>query len=297
MTRKILATIFMLLNSTWLQCAEKDFTETKYGIEMVHIKGGEFNMGCAPEWKNCEADELPAHKVKVSDFYIGRYEVTQKQWREIMGTAAREHWYEEKPSFGEGDNYPMYYVNWYEAVEFCNKLSELTGRKPVYRIDKTMKDPNNEGVWEDRIGKKWIVTVISGANGYRLPTEAEWEYAARGGAKSKGYKYSGSNNLDDVAWYWDNSARCTHEAGSKQPNELGIYDMSGNVWEWCWDWYGPYSDNAQTDPIGAASGFCRVIRGGAWNSSGRSARSASRCQTGPDSWSHDIGFRLARSGL
>jgi formylglycine-generating enzyme required for sulfatase activity len=136
------------------------------------------------------------------------------------------------------------------------------------------------------------------ASGYRLPTEAEWEFAAWGGKKRKGYKYSGSDNLNAVAWYIDNSGSQTHDVATKAPNELGIYDMSGNVWEWCWDWYGSYSSVAQTNPVGPSSGDYRIIRGGSWSNrgDGYGCRVAGRSFSYPFSrGSGDSGFRLVRS--
>jgi len=301
MKRKILFAAIALLYSVWLPGEEADFTDVRSGIEMVHVEGGTFKMGCAPEWKNCELDEFPFRDVTVSDFYIGRFEVTQKQWREVAGTDARKHWYKEQALYGEGDNYPMYYISWYEALEFCNKLSELAGRKPVYSIDKTKKDPNNDSVWEDVTKMKWVVTVSHEANGYRLPTEAEWEYAARGGKKSNGYQYSGSNTIGEVAWYRENSGVTEYEMGKTQPvgikkaNELGIHDMSGNVWEWVFDWYGNYGDSPQTNPTGPASGVFRVNRGGSWYPDAKFSRVFFRGVAIPGTNSSFIGFRLALS--
>ena len=166
------------------------------------------------------------HRFTVSDFYIGKYEVTQAQWRAVMGTTVRQQrdkagtdW----PLAGEGDNYPMYYVSWDEAQEFIRRLNAQTGKQ------------------------------------YRLPTEAEWEFAARGGNNSRGYKYSGGNSEGNIAWYSENSNNATHPVGTKSSNELGIYDMSGNVLEWCNDWYGDYNSNAQTNPQCPSSGFYRIL--------------------------------------
>jgi formylglycine-generating enzyme required for sulfatase activity len=147
------------------------------------------------------------------------------------------------------------------------------------------------------------VTIVSGSTGYRLPTEAQWEYAAKGGNGSPGnYTYAGSNTIGDVAWYWDNipsqtfgnSGYGTQPVGTKQPNGLGLYDMSGNVWEWCWDWYGSYSSTAQTDPAGAASGSYRVVRGGGWSNSASNARSVRRLNLDPYDRGDSYGFRLVR---
>ena len=219
--------------------------------EMVLVQGGAFIMGCTYEQgSDCYDNEKPNHQVTVSDFYIGKYEVTQRQWIEIMSN---------NPSNFKGDNLPVENVSWNEVQEFITRLNERTGQH------------------------------------YRLPTEAEWEYAARGGNQSKKYKYSGSNMILDVAWYADNSGSKTHPVGTKQPNELGIYDMSGNVWEWCYDWYGDYSSSSQTDPIGASSGSYRVNRGGSWGTDAGSVRVSDRYSIAPDFRYFSIGFRLARS--
>ena len=163
------------------------------------------------------------------------------------------------PSYFVGANLPVENVSWDDCQEFIGKLNEKTGMK------------------------------------FRLPTEAEWEYAARGGKKSKGYTYSGSNTIDDVAWYSDNSGKTTHEVGTKQANELGIYDMSGNVWEWCQDWYGEtyYENSPSIDPLGPDSGSNRVERGGSWWSFARSCRVAYRGRCLPGDRYDNLGFRLA----
>ncbi len=176
---------------------------------MVFVEGGTFEMG-----SNDYDNEKPVHRVTVSDFYIGKYEVTQKEWQEVMGN---------NPSRNKGDDLPVENVSWNDIQDYLQRLNAKTG------------------------------------GNYRLPTEAELEYAARGGNKSHGYEYSGSNTLDNVAWYYDNSGSKTHSVGTKQPNELGIYDMSGNVWEWCNDWYGEnyYSSSSQNNPQGPSSGSVR----------------------------------------
>ena len=187
---------------------------------MVKVEGSTFTMGATPEQGNDAYEyERPAHQVTLSDYYIGRYEVTQKEWQAVMG---------DNPSKFYGDNLPVDYVSWNGCQDFINKLNQLTGLK------------------------------------FRLPTEAEWEFAARGGKQSKGYKYSGSDNAKNIAWYEKNSGSKPHQVGTKEPNELGIYDMSGNVGEWCGDWYGRYSSSAQTNPTGPSSGSRRVLRGGSW---------------------------------
>ena len=160
------------------------------------------------------------------------------------------------PSKFKGDNLPVEQVSWNDIQEFITKLNTMTGKT------------------------------------FRLPTEAEWEYAARGGNKSKGYKYSGSNTLDNVAWYTNNSSSKTHPVGQKQPNELGLYDMSGNVWEWCQDWYGSYSSSSQTNPTGPSSGSYRVLRGGSWYHFARICRVSYRLNSDPDDRYNLNGFRL-----
>jgi len=229
-----------------------NYTETANGLnlEMVAVRGGTFVMGSTGEHGIGYYDEIPAHKVAVSDFYIGKFEVTQKQWVGIMGA---------NPSFFKGDYLPVESVSWFEIQVFIRRLNEVTGKN------------------------------------YRLPTEAEWEYAARGGTQSQGCMYSGSNNLYNVAWFKDNSADCTHPIGSKKSNELGIYDMSGNVSEWCSDLYGSYSVSEQQNPKGSSSGSSRVCRGGSWYNPSKNLSVSSRDSNKPDDYYSIIGFRLACS--
>jgi formylglycine-generating enzyme required for sulfatase activity len=220
-------------------------------IEMVLVRRGTFTMGCTGEQGgDCDGDEKPSHQVTVSDYYIGKYEVTQKEWREVMGNS---------PSYSKNcDNCPVEQVSWEDIQQFLTKLNAKTGKV------------------------------------YRLPTEAEWEYAARGGSSGRGYKYSGSNNLDEVAWHEGNSGSKTHPVGQKKANELGLYDMSGNVYEWCADWYGDYSSGPQTNPKGPSSGDNRVLRGGSWHHDGWFCRVSNRIGYIP--WYRTIhdGFRVAR---
>ena len=232
---------------------------------LIFIQGVTFQMGS----NNGESDEKPVHSVTVDDFYISKYEVTQKEWKAVMGS---------NPSYFKGDNLPVEQVSWYDAVEFCNKKSRKEGLTPCYS------------------GSGKSITCNFNANGYRLPTEAEWEYAVRGGNKSRNYKYSGSNTIGDVAWYSSNSGSKTHPVGTKQANELGISDMSGNVWEWCWDWYDNdyYSSSPRNDPTGPSSGSYRVLRGGSWHDFDDYCRVAHRNFSNPDYSYNDYGFRIVR---
>jgi formylglycine-generating enzyme len=240
---------------------------------MVFVQGGTFQMG-----SNEQNGAKPIHSVTVSDFFIGKTEVTQKEWRDIMGS---------NPSGFKGDNLPVEKVSWYDAVEFCNKKSRAEGLTLCYT------------------GSGKNTKCDFSANGYRLPTEAEWEYAARGGYKysgwvfvsrgrnsSRGHKYSGSNSIEDVAWYISNSNNRTHFVGTKQANELGLYDMSGNVREWCNDWYEAYSSSSQTNPNGASSGSFRVYRGGSWDYGAEDCRIAIRYGRNPAISYGYLGFRI-----
>jgi formylglycine-generating enzyme required for sulfatase activity len=242
---------------------------------------------------NGDSDEKPVHQVTINKaFFMSDHEVTQKEWVETMGTTIRQQRDMEDKSlslYGDGDNYPMYYVNWYEAIEYCNKRSIKEGLMPAY-----------SGSGDD-------ITCNFKAGGYRLPTEAEWEWAAKGGRKDfMIYEYSGSNSVDGVAWYSGNSGNRTHPVKTKTANSLGLYDMSGNVWEWCWDWYesykatrywdwyGRYGGSAQTSPVGAAEGSYRVVRGGSWCYFAQNVRSTFRFYGIPSYRDSDLGFRLVR---
>ena len=220
--------------------------KTQYRPEMIFVEGGNFMMG-----GDLNDDEKPIHEVKLDSYYIGKYPITQKEWREIMGN---------NPSGIYGYNQcPVEQVSWSDVQEFLQRLNVRTGQN------------------------------------YRLPTEAEWEFAARGGTKSKRYQYAGSNYLRDVAWYKDNSGDRTHPVGQKLPNELGLYDMSGNVWEWCQDWYGDYLSYAQINPKGPSNGSFRVVRGGSWYGGQRYCCVAYRTYGLSSLRRFDVGFRLAMS--
>jgi len=247
---------------------------------MVRISGGTFLMGSpANEPGRFAPSEGPQHQVTVSTFYMAKYPVTQAEFYEMTG---------DYPSYFSGDNLPVDSVTWFEAVEYCNRLSICDGLTPAYVID-----------GDD-------VTWYRNVNGYRLPTEAEWEYACRAGTTTP--FYTGNNITTDQANYNGNdpynnnpkgiNREKTTEVGSFPPNPWGLYDMSGNVWEWCWDWMGDYTNSAEKDPVGPASGSARVIRGGVWYFGGTAQRSANRASNDPEtdfSEGESIGFRLVRN--
>jgi len=258
-------------------------------VDMVQIPGGNFQMG-----STTSSYERPVHTVTLSGFYMGIYEVTQEQWTEVMGNNPSN--FKDSPTSGEVQSKrPVEMVSWYDTLVFCNKLSMKNGLSPAYRISGST-DPASWGTVPTSSNSTWnAVEVVASSNGYRLPTEAQWEYAARGGNGSPGnYTYSGSNTVGAVAWYDDNSESKTHEVGKKSPNGLGLYDMSGNVFEWCWDWYGSYSNGTQTDPVGAVSGSDRVLRGGSWLDSAVYSSSTLRVGSNPHSRYTSYGFRLVR---
>jgi formylglycine-generating enzyme required for sulfatase activity len=244
----------------------------------IRVERGTFNMGGV-----MYGNEQPVHEVMITKaFYISDHEVTQREWVEVMG---------ENPSRFKGDDLPVERVSWYDAVEYCNKRSEREGLTPVYVIDKTRKDGNNKSANDDF---KWTVTWNKNTNGYRLPTEAEWEFAAQGGVLNKGWEYSGAAYVDGVAWYMENSRGETQPVKIRSPNELGVFDMSGNVAEWCWDWSGSYEGGTQTDPEGALAGARRIYRGGSWLNGVAALRTMSRYGDYPSGRGGSIGLRLVR---
>ena len=248
---------------------------------MILVEAGRFEMG----------EKTNTKLVTISkDFYICKYPVTFADYDEYCNDNKGV----EKPNdenWGRGDR-PVINVDWYNAIEYCNwKSRKENGLEEVYAINKSEKDKLN--ISRDDI--KWTVTCDFNKNGYRLPTESEWEFATRGGNESKEYfKYSGSNVIDKVSWYLNNSKEKTHTVGEKIANELGIYDMSGNVYEWCWDWYKrDYTE--EYDPKGAKSGSGRVARGGGWGDSAVSCGVALRDFLTPSDRSSFIGFRVSRT--
>ena len=244
-------------------------------VEMVSIPGGAFEMG---DTRN-EGTETPVHTVTVSGFKMGKYEITQKQYQTIVGT--------NPSSFTNCDDCPVETVSWLDAVAFCNALSDREGRQKVYTINGTDVSSNLS------------------ANGYRLPTEAEWEYAAGGGSSNRTRFGNGKDiaNPTEMNFYGLADGKQSYSAvgeyrakttkvGSFIPNAFGLYDMSGNVYEWCSDWYGTYSSGAQTNPTGAATGSARVLRGGSWNFRPANSRVAHRNPNTPSNRYNFIGFRV-----
>ena len=244
-------------------------------IETVRLNGGVFTQGSPIEEAGRSSNESQ-RQVTLSPFFIGKYEVTQSQYEEIMGT---------NPSHNKAPNLPVEQVSWFEAIEFCNKLSEKEGLTPVYTID----------------GR--AVTWNRNTDGYRLPTEAEWEYACRAGTLtvfSTGINITSAQaNYDGTRPFNNNERteyrRTTIPAGSFAPNAFGLFDMHGNVGEWCWDINGVYAAGPQTDPAGAASGGYRIFRGGGWNHPADFLRSAKRSANTPTTRGHYLGFRVARN--
>lgn len=246
-------------HSITMQAMRKDeetFTVNGVSFTMKLVEGGTFKMGSNDS--DAESDEKPVHKVTLSSYYIGETEVTQALWKAVMGS---------NPSYFKGDNLPVEQVSWNDCQEFIRKLNQKTGKN------------------------------------FRLPTEAEWEYAARGRKKSRGCKYAGSNNLRDVAWFGQsdgrtfdngNSGEKTHAVKMKSANELGLYDMSGNVWEWCSDWFNSdyYGKSSSVNPQGPSSGSSRVLRGGSWDRYARRCRVSYRLSSDPDNRLSIFGFRL-----
>ncbi len=262
------------------------FTVNGVSFTMIKVEDGTFQMGATSEQgSDAFSNDKPVHSVTLSDYYIGETEVTVGLFRKFINETGYRtdadkkggsyiwngsYWVltsgvnwqcdvNGKIRSASEDNHPVIHVSWYDANEFCEWLNNKTGKN------------------------------------FRLPTEAEWEYAARGGNESQGYKYSGSNTIGNVAWYLDNSGNATHNVKTKSPNELGIYDMSGNVWEWCEDYYGGYSSGSQTNPTGPSTGSNRVLRGGSWLNYEKSCRVSIRSFNNPDVRFSNHGFRLALS--
>ncbi len=282
--RRLLASLLLVAlaaPASWSQSAPAD---------LVLVEGGPFLHA---------KSVFRTKAVQVPSFYLGRHEVTQQEWVAVMGA---------NPSAFPGDDRPVEMVTWYDCIEYCNRRSLKEGLAPYYTIDKTAADPANQNP-EDEF--KWTVTPNPGANGYRLPTEAEWEYAAGGGRLSRNFTYSGGDTIETVAWFWKNSGDTaldglwnwptiernknrTQPVGRKAPNELGLHDLSGNVREWCWDWYGE-ADTIGTAPAGVPAGALRLWKGGGWMGGDFCCEPSFRAGFEPHSKGYDQGFRVCRN--
>jgi formylglycine-generating enzyme required for sulfatase activity len=270
------------------------YTITQAPVDMNLVTAGTFTMGDTDN--DGYIDERPTHSVTLSSFYMGKYEVTQKEWIETMGNnPAHDN--------GVGDNFPVYNVTWFSALKYCNLRSMAEGLTPAY----TISGSTDPGTWGATIpGPPTLNPLVCNwnANGYRLPTEAEWEYAARGGTNNPDYTYSGSNNINEVAYYYDGSATAISVVGTKAPNSLGLYDMSGNVYEYCWDVYvqNYYTLSPGTNPTGPANTYFsnyRVKRGGAFCFPSNECQVTHRESTSDvgASGHYSMGFRVCRTAL
>lgn len=235
--------------------------------DMALIKGGSFIMGSPANETGRNSNEGPLRQVTVSSFFIGRFPVTQSEYEKVMG---------KNPSHHDGLNLPVEQVSWFDAIEYCNRRSAMEGFTQAYAVS------GNTVTWN------------RAANGYRLPTEAEWEFACRAGTRTPFYR---GDSVNDAGWHVGNSGKQAQAVGQKLPNDWGLYDMHGNVLEWCWDLLGEYTAEAQTDPQGAVSGTHRVYRGGSWAFQPHLTRSAYRFGNNPNMTSYFVGFRVARNGF
>lgn len=247
------------------------------GGDMISIGGGTFSMGAS----NREEDERPVHSVTVNSFLMSPREVTQSEWQKVMGLSIRDQRDKagaSKPLKGVGDTYPVYYVSLEDAAEYCNRLSRAEDLVPAYStVD-------------------GVIQCDFQASGFRLPTEAEWEYAARGGHLNEGNNYfSGNRSIGYVAWYKDNSNDHAHPVEDKQANELGIFDMSGNVREWCWDHYGEYGSASENNPVVINESSLRVTRGGSWFDEYSDCYVTSRAYARSSFRHYSVGFRVVRN--
>ncbi len=241
-------------------------------LAFVRLSGGIFEMG-SPEEEGLW-DERPQHPVRLSAFMISETEITQAQWGQLRS---------DNPARVKGDNLPISGVSWCKALHFANALSLQEGLQPAYRNLADCETRTERVSWDRQ------------AQGYRLPTEAEWEYAARAGSTQAFSSGPSEADLAQVAWYDGNAERAPHPVATRQPNAWGLHDMHGNVYEWVWDRWAPYDAAPRSDPVGPASGVDRVVRGGSWFTPASAARAAFRCVFPPLSEGYDLGFRLARS--
>lgn len=253
-----------LLSGVWPNVPEEPYepvietyTVSSVTFDMLLVEGGTFMMGGRENDPYVKPWELPVHEVTLSDYYICTTEVTQALWRAVMGTSSNPSWFTSSNGYGTDYNRPVESITYANCQNFITKLNQKTGKT------------------------------------FRMVTDAEWEYAARGGKYDHGYMYAGGNDIDEIAWHLDNSGEVTHAVGTKTPNELGIYDMAGNVGEWCSDWFAYYTAEAQTNPKGPTTGTARVVRGGSWGQGWRMNRVTYRSDRNPADKNVHVGLRIA----
>jgi formylglycine-generating enzyme required for sulfatase activity len=260
---------------------------------MQKVTGGNYLMGY-------NGTTGPIHSVNLSEFYIAPHELTYQTWRYVIQWAEKHGYTFLNPGSAGSEesnnnvNHPVTRISWYDAVVWCNAASEMSGLTPVYYTEESHTQVYRNAYEQLALRPEWVKW---GANGYRLPTEAEWEYAARSRGLEPGNHFGGSSQVADVAWYKDNAGKKTHPVGKKKPNRLGLYDISGNVWEWCWDWYEDVPADGIKDPQGAATGLYRVIRGGAWQDFITSLYTSHRNNFLPEKAFNYIGLRVVRTTL
>ena len=280
--------VFSLNDNTKLYAKWANYTD------MVFITGGAFTMG--DTWGTGSPDELPTHLVTISNFLLGRYEVTFAEWYEVLTWAVINGYSFAHPGQagddgtggGDTDMEPVTWITWHDVIVWCNAASEYNGLTPIYTYNSSVIMASTDTNACDNAVCNWT------SNGFRLPTEAEWEYAAKGGGiDTNPGEFPGSGVVGEVAWYNINSSEDTYPVGEKQANELGLNDMSGNVMEWCWDWYEFYSNDIQADPRGPSTGTVRLLRGGGYISSDSDCRIPRRSTGSPSAGQGGyIGFRL-----
>ena len=273
--------------------AERSEDAEQLSIQMVQVMGGTFQMG---SYDRRDHLAMRPHSVTLGGFSIDKTEITYEKWTDVRNWGLT-HGYTDlvagRNGYAGTTNHPVTEVGWYDVLKWCNARSERDGWTPAYYTSNTLSTVYRTGELDlSADAVKWT------ASGYRLPTEAEWEFAARGGIYSRGYAYSGSNNVDSVAWHYGNMRPSgTHPVATKGANELGIYDMSGNAMEWCWDPAGWYRDSTQTDPLGApdsTSGSSRQLRGASFMNPDYNCRVAIRVNDYPHLRRYFIGFRCVR---
>ena len=279
-------------------------------VDVVWVQGGSFNRGQEPGFSG--GDTGPVYTITISAFYLGRHQVTREQWTTVMAgnpngiPDTNINWSSAPANFHEFlfnvNRRPVTHVSWYDAIVFSNRMSIQRGLIPAYELPNQWpgatswsNDPDTWGAVPTIPSERWDnVRIVPGSTGYRLPTEAQWEFAAKGGNDQRPYTFAGNNAATEVGWIHDNSGSSPRMVGRLPANSLGLHDMTGNAWEWVWDWFGGYTALPPTDPVGASSGSDRVVRGGGWGSGANVARSVFRGIGNPIDRGSGFGFRVAR---